>query len=102
MELILQKPEWFGGAACFCGAFPELHIPKRRQRELRNKRVLLATAANSRTCKVGDVVAAGRLLYSSGMQIGTRVYQDAGSTPSSKMLSDINHWFMDDVCSPVL
>ena len=102
MELILKKPEWFGGAACFCGAFPELHIPKRRRRELRNKRVLLATAANSRTCKVGDVVAAGRLLYSSGMQIGTRVYQDAGSTPSSKMLSDINHWFMDDVCSPVL
>jgi phospholipase/carboxylesterase len=101
MELILQKPEWFGGAACFCGLFPELHVPQRGDHELRNKRVLLATSANSRTCKVGDVVAAGRLLYASGMQIGTRVYQEAGSGPSSKMLSDINRWLMDDVCSAI-
>ncbi len=101
MELILQKPEWFGGAACFCGSFPELKIPHPRFRELRNKRVLLATSTNSRTCKVGDVAAAGRLLYSSGMQIGTRVYNEAGTSPTSKMLSDINHWLMDDVCSAV-
>lgn len=101
MELILQKPEWFGGAACFCGSFPELKIPHPRFRELRNKRVLLATSTNSRTCKVGDVVAAGRMLYSSGMQIGTRVYNEAGTSPTSKMLSDINHWLMDDVCSAV-
>jgi phospholipase/carboxylesterase len=101
MELILQKPEWFGGAACFCGSLPELHVSQRRIHELRNKRVLLATSTNSRNCKVKDVVAAGRVLYASGMQIGTRVYQDAGTTPSSKMLSDINHWLMDDVCSAV-
>jgi phospholipase/carboxylesterase len=101
MELILQKPEWFGGAACFCGSFPKLHVPKRGDHELRNKRILLATSANSRTSKVGDVVAAGRVLYASGMQIGTRVYQDAGTSPSRKMLSDINHWLMDDVCSAV-
>ena len=101
MELILQKPEWFGGAACFCGSSLKFHVPHREDQELRNKRVLLATAANSRTCKVGDVVAAGRLLYASGMQIGTRVYQDAGHAPSIKMLSDINHWLMDDVCSAI-
>lgn len=99
MELILQKPEWFGGAACFCGSFQELQISQQRFRNLRNKRVLLATSANSRSSKVGEIVAAGRLLYSSGMQIGTRVYQDAGTAPSNKMLSDINHWLMDDVCS---
>ena len=101
IELILQKPEWFGGAACFCGAFPELRVPQRGDHELRNKRVLLATSANSRICKVGDLITAGRFLYSSGMRIGTRVYQDAGTGPSSKMLSDINHWLMDDVCSTV-
>ena len=99
MELILRKPEWFGGAACLCGSFSELQIPSFRLRELRNKRVLLATAASNRTGGVRDVVEAGRLLYSSGMQIGTRVYQEAGAGPSNKMLSDINHWLMDDVCS---
>jgi len=101
MELILQKPEWFGGAACFCGSLPELHVSHRMLQELRNKRLLLATAANSRTCKVNDIVAAGRVLYASGIQIGTRVYQEAGTGPSNKMLSDMNHWLMDDVCSAV-
>ena len=101
IELILQKPQWFGGAACLCGSFSELQIPGRRVQDLQNKRVLLATSANSRSSKVGDLVAAGRVLYSSGMQIGTRVYQDAGSVPSRKMLSDINHWLMDDVCSTI-
>ncbi len=101
MELILQKPEWFGGAACLCGSFPELQVPPLRFRDLRNKRVLLATTASNRSSAVGEIVAAGRLLYSSGMQIGTRVYQESGTTPSSKMLSDINHWLMDDVCSTI-
>lgn len=99
MELILRKPEWFGGAACLCGSFSQLQIPSFRSRDFQNKRVLLATSASSRSTGVRDVVAAGRLLYSSGMQIGTRVYQESGTGPSSKMLSDVNHWLMDDVCS---
>lgn len=101
MQLMLEKPEWFGAAACFCGAFPKTPISQEQIEELRNKRILLATSANSRTSKVSDVMATGRLLYASGINIVTRVYQEAGSTPSSKMLSDINHWFMDDVCSTV-
>ncbi len=99
MEMILQRPEWFGGAACLCGSFSQLQVPSFRFRELQNKRVLLATSASNRSSGVRDVVTAGRLLYSSGMQIGTRVYQDPGASPSTKMLSDVNHWLMDDVCS---
>jgi phospholipase/carboxylesterase len=99
MELILRKPEWFGGAACLCGSFSQLQIPSFRFRELQNKRVLLAASASNRSTGVRDVVEAGRMLYSSGMQIGTRVYQDSGSSPSTKMLSDVNHWLMNDVCS---
>ena len=99
MELILRKPEWFGGAACLCGKFQDLQVPSLRDSELRNKRVLLATSAANRSSAVGDVVSTGRLLYASGMQIGTRVYQESGTTPSKKMLSDVNSWLMDDVCS---
>jgi len=99
MELILQRPEWFGGAACLCGSFRELRVPSYRFRDLRNKRVLLATSANNRSAGVRDLVDTGRLLYSSGMQIGTRVYQEAGTSPTRKMLSDVNHWLMDDICS---
>ena len=98
--LVLRKPEWwFGGAACLCGSFPKLRVPSHRFNDLRNKRILLTTSAANRSSGVGDVVAAGRLLYASGMQIGTRVYQEAGISPTSKMLRDVNHWLMDDVCS---
>lgn len=99
MALLLRKPEWFGGAACLCGSFPKLRVPSHRFNDLRNKRILLTTSAANRSSGVGEVVAAGRLLYSSGMQIGTRVYQEAGVSPSNKMLRDLNHWLMDDVCS---
>lgn len=101
MELILRKPEWFGGAACLCGSFSQLQVPAVRSRELRNKRILLATDATNRSGTLREVVDAGRLLFSSGMKIGTRVYQDSGTAPSRKMLSDVNHWLMDDVCSAV-
>lgn len=101
MELILHKPEWFGGAACFYGSSPKPAISQRQANELRDKQVLLAASANSRTGNAREVIAAGRLLNSSGARIGTRFYQDFGTTPTRKMLSDINHWLMDDVCSSV-
>lgn len=101
MELILHKPEWFGGAACFYGNFPKPAISQRQANELRDKQVLLAASANSRTGNAREVIAAGRLLNSSGVRIGTRFYQDFGPAPTRKMLSDINHWLMDDVCSSV-
>lgn len=101
MKLILKRPEWFGGAACLCGSFSNLSVPSLRLKDFRNKRMLLTTSAMNRSSGVGDVVAAGHLLYSSGMQIGTRVYQESGSTPTTKMLCDLNHWLMDDVCSAV-
>ena len=102
MDLILRKPEWFGGAACLCGSFSKFQLPEVPFQELQNKRVLLATSSDNRNKDVRDVVVAGRMLYSSGVQIGTRFYQEAGKSPSKKMLSDVNHWLMDDVCSVML
>ena len=99
MSLMLHRPEWFGGAACLCGRFADLQVPESRFGELQNKRMMLATTVSDRSSGVRDVVTAGQMLYASGMQIGTRVYQEAESTPSKKMLNDLNLWFMDDVCS---
>lgn len=98
-NLFLHKPEWFGGAACLCGSFSNVQVPSTGFGELQNKRLLLATTVGNRSIGVRDVVTAGRMLYSSGMQIGTRVYQEPGTVPSGKMFSDINHWLMEDVCS---
>ena len=101
MELIIRKPEWFGGAACICGSYSKLKLPSFRLGEFRNKRILLGTTGADRSRNVRDTVNAGHLLFSSGIKIGTRFYQDSVKTPTAKMLGDINHWLMDDVCSPV-
>ncbi|WP_010584387.1 alpha/beta hydrolase [Schlesneria paludicola] len=99
MSLMLHRPEWFGGAACLCGKYTDLQVPESQYGELQNKRMMLATSVCDRLSGVRDVVTVGQMLYASGMQIGTRVYQDAGTSPTKKMLQDLNLWFMDDVCS---
>ena len=99
VEVMLRQPEWFGGVLSLNGGLPKIDQPLGSLPELKDKRILLATSVNSPTTKVGDVVAAGRLLYAAGMQVGTRVYQDSGHKPSKKMLRDIDSWLMDDICA---
>lgn len=101
VNLMLAKPEWFGGVISFSGELPKSDAALTQVDELKNKRILLTTSLGSTTTRVGDVVAAGRLLYSAGMQVGTRVYQEAESTPSPRMLRDLNSWLMDDICANV-
>lgn len=101
LELLLERPEAFAGAACLGGAFPPLTQPLARFRGLRGRRVLLSTAMDCPDAKVVDMVAVGRLLYSAGMHVGTRIYQQSGGVPSRKMLRDIDHWIMDGISSAV-
>ena len=98
-EVMLRQPEWFGGVLSLNGGLPKIDQPLERLPDLKDKRILIATSVNSPITKIGDVVAAGRLLYAAGMQVGTRVYQDSGHKPSKKMLRDIDSWLMDDICA---
>lgn len=101
LELALQHPEAFAGAACLCGSFPAIEYPLARFRGLRGRRVLLSTAVDCRDVKIADLVAAGRLLYTAGMQVGTRVYQSMAALRGGKMLRDLDHWIMDAISSAV-
>lgn len=101
VKLMLNKPEWFGGVISFSGEMPSTDAPMARADELKDKRVLLATNLSASKTGVGDVVAAGRMLYSVGMKVGTRVYQDSATVPTTKMLRDLDSWLMDDICGSV-
>jgi len=102
LELMLHRPEAFAGAVCLGGAFPDVHMPLARYRGMRGRRVLLATTLECRDVRVVDLVAAGRLMYTAGMQVGTRVYQQGtDQLPTRKMLRDIDHWIMDGIQSAV-
>lgn len=101
IQLMLSKPEWFGGVISFSGEMPKNEGQAMPADELKNKRILLATSLGSSTTPLGDVVATGRLLYSVGMQVGTRVYQGVQNSPTNKMLRDLDSWLMDDICGNV-
>ena len=101
VQLMLNRPEWFGGVISFGGQLPNPDAPLVRSDELKHKRILLATSLESNSSHVGAIVAAGRMLYAAGMQVGTRVYQGAGNRPTRKMLRDLDSWLMDEVCGNV-
>lgn len=98
VRLMLARPEWFGGVISLSGTVPTPEGETSLADELKDKRILLATSLGSRTPRVGDVVAAGRMLYSAGMKVGTRIYQDSTNAPTRKMLRDLDNWLMDDIC----
>jgi phospholipase/carboxylesterase len=99
LELLLEHPDRYAGAACLCGEFPALEHPLVNFRGLHGRRTLLATALDCAEVKIADLIAAGRLLYMAGVQVGTRVYQQGGDRPSGKMLRDLDHWIMDGIAS---
>ncbi|MDZ4683952.1 MAG: hypothetical protein SH850_02610, partial [Planctomycetaceae bacterium] len=99
--LLLQRPEAFAGAACLGGEFPHLAHPLAKFRGLRGRRVLLATSLDCPNVKITDLVNSGRLLYSAGVQVGTRIYQQPGGVPTPKMLRDLDAWLMDGIASAV-
>jgi predicted esterase len=97
LEVILEKPELFAGAASLCGEFPTVDKPLARFRGLRGRRLLLSTTYTCPDVKVLDLVNSGRMLYAAGMQVGTRVYQQSGDAATAKMLRDIDHWIMGSI-----
>jgi phospholipase/carboxylesterase len=101
LELLLQRPEAFGGAACLGGEFPQLAHPLAKFRGLRGRRVLLSTSLDCPRVKITDLVNSGRLLYAAGVQVGTRIYQQPGGVPTPKMLRDVDAWIMDGIASAV-
>lgn len=101
LELLLERPELFAGAASLGGGFPPVTQPLAHFRGLRGRRILLSTTLDSPDVRVVETVATGRLLYAAGMQVGTRIYQQSGGRITNKMLRDIDHWIMDSIASAV-
>lgn len=101
LEVMLQRPEAFHGAACLSGAFPQLEFPLARYRGLRGRRILLASTLDCQQVRIAELVTSGRLLYTAGMQVATRIYQEGGATAQARMLRDVDHWIMDGIQSAI-
>lgn len=101
VELLLSRPDLYRGAASLCGAFPQLSNPLAGFRMLHGRQVLLASTFDSPQGAVADAVANGRLLYNSGVQVGTRVYQSASAGLTPRMLRDLDHWIMSGISTAI-
>jgi phospholipase/carboxylesterase len=100
LQLMLRRPEWFGGAICLAGRFPTSPHALARFRDLREKRVLIAAGARDPISPPCHTIDAGRLLHAAGMNVSTRVV-DAEHEATPTMLRQIDDWVMDGICTAV-
>ncbi|GIX05173.1 MAG: hypothetical protein KatS3mg114_1042 [Planctomycetaceae bacterium] len=101
LEVFLHRPEWFQGVASLNGNFQLTEMPLVRLRALRGRRVLLTTHLSSVPGRAAQMVATGRLLYTAGLQVATRIYHDQTEHTQRRVLRDLDHWIMDGIQSAV-
>jgi len=100
LQLMLRRPEWFGGAICLAGRFSTSQHALARFRDLRKKRVLIAAGSGDRISPPRHAIDTGRLLHAAGMNVSTRVV-DAEHEVTPTMLRQIDNWVMDGICTAV-
>ncbi|MFO1020611.1 MAG: hypothetical protein U0903_07940 [Planctomycetales bacterium] len=92
------RPDWFAGViACDVG-FPQIPHLVRRFRDLKGKRVMLASTNPTERLEQRRLQ---RMLHTVGMRLCARNYPapQKGDLPQ-KLLRDIDRWVMMDICSP--
>ncbi len=99
-RLLLDRPEWFAGAAAFCGPFPNVKTPLLRFRGLQGKRLLLGTGSHDRVALPGEMMRTRRLLHAAGMEVSTTL-SDSAHELTPEMLRELNHWAMGSLCTNV-
>lgn len=100
LELLLSRPDLYKGAAAICSSYPKLAHPLMKFRLLHGRQVLLAAANDSPQGLVAETVAQGRILYTAGMQVASRVYQSSAGL-TEKMLRDLDHWIMSGISTAI-
>ncbi len=100
LDLVLQKPEWFGGAVVLSGRVPSVRQALSDFANLQGKRVLLGSQKGANNGSVDALQQTGKLLHSAGLNVETRVFDTDAQSPQ-RMLSDVNRWIMEGLCSPV-
>jgi phospholipase/carboxylesterase len=100
-EILLRQPKRWAGAICLSGHFPKIDHPLALFRELQQRRLLVSTGLDCPAEQVTDLINSGRLMYSAGLEVGTRMYDTGCKTPTDKMLRDVDRWVMDSIATAV-
>ena len=100
-EILLRQPSQWAGAICLSADFPQIDHPLAMFRHLQRRRLLLSTGLDRPAAQVKQLIGAGRLMYSAGLEVGTRIYDSGRRGPSDKMLRDVDRWVMDSIATAV-
>ncbi len=100
-EVLLREPGQWAGAICLSGDFPQIDHPLAMFRELQQRRLLVSTGLDCPAEHVTELINAGRLMYSAGIQVGTRMYDSGRRAPTDKMLRDVDRWIMDSIATAI-
>jgi len=95
----LEYAEVFAGAASIESRVPRGGRPLRNINRARKTPLLIATSLEDDALSVTAVNDDLRLLHSAGMVVAMRLYP-GGDGLASNMLSDLDAWVMERVCSP--
>lgn len=97
-RLAMNHPQRFAGALSLGGLFPQGRNPLANLPQARKVPLFFAYGRDSRACPTAEVCGNLKLLHSAGMQIHLRQYP-CGHEITSLMLSDMDRWIMEQVCS---
>ena len=101
LQLCLARPDWLAGAAVLGGQLPEMPRLLHRFRDLRGKRVFLATGDRDELAPAADLRRTSRLLYTAGLRTCGRLI-DAGHEITRSMLVEVDRWVMQEIHRPAV
>lgn len=99
-RLAMKHPERFGGVASIGGSFPSGHQPLLQIDRARQLPLMLAHGRDSTNYPIQRVCEDLRLLHTAGMKVTLRQYPCEDEL-TTKMLSDLDAWMMDQVSTVV-
>lgn len=97
LQLCLARPEWLAGAIVLGGTLPPTPRVLHKFRDLRGKRVFLATGPQEDGwVSVEDLRRDNRLLHIAGLRMCARLFEGAGDVKRS-MLLEVDRWVMQEI-----
>lgn len=94
LRLLFNRPEWFAGAFALNGELPTFDPNASLNPDLRERRVFLTTPAGE------DHQPNLRLWRTAGLHLTTQPEELWTNVPPAR-LSQLNHWVMETICTPV-
>jgi phospholipase/carboxylesterase len=101
MQLMLEHPATYCGAALLSPRLKSLSLPTGMTRLARGRRILVASQLTGSPAHLMDLVEFDRQLEQLGLEVRSRYYQPTTRKLTTRMLRDVDHWMISSLISAV-